>query len=80
MRLTTPEGAAPGAPSRRLVAAGLFTLCYAAAGAGAEAQPITTPTEGLITEQVTFPAAGGYPLPAYLARPAGAGGGDRRRG
>jgi carboxymethylenebutenolidase len=73
MRLTGPEGAAPPIPSRRLVAAGLFTLGYAMAGAGAQAQPMTTPTEGLVTEQVTYPAAGGHPMPAYVARPAGPG-------
>lgn len=73
MRLTTPEGNTPPVPSRRLVAAGLFTLGYAAAGAGAQAAPITTATAGLITEQVTFPAAAGYQLPAYVARPESAG-------
>jgi carboxymethylenebutenolidase len=67
MRLTTPEGNRP--PSRRVVAASLFTAGYALAAASATAEPIVTPTDNIITEDVRFAGAAGYQLPAYLARP-----------
>jgi carboxymethylenebutenolidase len=67
MRLTTPEGNPP--PSRRAALASLFTAGYALAAVSASAEPIVTPTDDIITEDVSFPGAGGYNLPAYLARP-----------
>ncbi len=74
MRLDTPEGN-PN-PSRRSIAASLFLSGYAAAAASASAEPIVTPSEGLVLEDVHVVGAGGYRLPAYLARPRG----RRRRG
>ncbi len=71
MLLSTPEGDPPPAPSRRAIAASLFTLGYAAAIGPANAQAITTPTDGLIIEEPRLRGAGGYALPAYLARPEG---------
>jgi carboxymethylenebutenolidase len=67
MRLTTPEGNPP--PSRRAALASIFTIGYAAAAASASAEPIVTPTDDIITADVSFPGAGGYTMPAYLARP-----------
>jgi carboxymethylenebutenolidase len=73
MRLVTPEGDAPRPPSRRAVAASVFTAGYAVAAAAATAEPIVTPTDGLITQDVTLQGAGGYALPAYVARPTASG-------
>jgi carboxymethylenebutenolidase len=67
MRLDTPEGNLD--PSRRSVAASLFFSGYAAAAVSACASPVTTPNEGLVTEDLFFPGAAGYRLPAFLARP-----------
>ncbi len=67
MKLDTPEGSL--APTRRAMAASLFFSGYAASALSASAQPVTTPAEGLIIEDVQFSAAGGYALPAYVARP-----------
>jgi carboxymethylenebutenolidase len=70
MRLDTPEGPLPAkAPSRRLVSASIFTAGYAVAAASASADPIVTSDEGLLIEEVTFPGAGDYALPAYVASP-----------
>ena len=52
----------------RLLAAG-----YALAAVSAEAAPIATPADGLVTAQVSIPNGAASPLPAYLARPAGQG-------
>lgn len=71
MRLDTPEGNLP--PSRRMVAASLFVSGYAAAAVSSCASPVTTPADGLIEEDMHFPGAGGYQLPAYVARPAARG-------
>jgi carboxymethylenebutenolidase len=68
MRLATPEGHDP-APSRRAIAASLFTASYALAAAPALGQAIVTPTDRIATADVRFPAHGGYELPAYVARP-----------
>lgn len=74
MRLETPEGPLPQRlPSRRMVAASIFTAGYALALQPAEATAITTPTDGLIIEEPRFTGAGGYALPSYVARPAGRG-------
>lgn len=59
-----------------LVAGGLgalFFAGYAPAGAAQEARPVTTDAEGLVTETVTYAAPDDFDLPAYVARPAGAG-------
>ena len=70
MRLDTPEGPLNlKPPSRRLVTASLFTAGYALASASASADPIVTPETGLTIEEVTFPGADGYALPAYVASP-----------
>lgn len=71
MRLDTPEGNL--SPSRRLVAASLFFGGYAAGALSAAADPIVTPGDGLIESEVRVLGAGGYRLPAYLARPEGRG-------
>lgn len=71
MRLDTPEGNFD--PTRRTVAASLFMSGYAVAALSSCASPVTTPTDELITEDVHFTGAGGYRLPAYVARPAAQG-------
>lgn len=71
MRLDTPEGNLP--PSRRTVAASMFFSGYAAAALSACASPVTTTSDGLVVEDVTINGAGGYALPAYVARPAARG-------
>jgi Dienelactone hydrolase and related enzymes len=52
---------------------GLFFNGYAPAALAAQAQPVITPSEGLVTEEVRYPAPDGFDLPAYLARPEGPG-------
>ncbi|MGD9982420.1 MAG: dienelactone hydrolase family protein [Hyphomonadaceae bacterium] len=71
MRLDSPEGNFP--PTRRTMAASLFFAGYATAAVSSCASPVTTPSDALITEDVRFAGAGGYSLPAYVARPAGRG-------
>ncbi|MGE0596325.1 MAG: dienelactone hydrolase family protein, partial [Hyphomonadaceae bacterium] len=71
MHLNTPEGNLP--PSRRLFAASLFMAGYAPAALSSCATPVTTPSEGIVEEDITFRAAGDYMLPAYVARPTGRG-------
>jgi carboxymethylenebutenolidase len=68
--LTRPEGTLPEDlhVSRRGLA-GLVALGYAAAGAGADAAPITTSADGLTIASVTMPGG----LPGYVARPAAKG-------
>lgn len=72
--LTRPEGSRPEDfnVSRRLLG-GLFFTGYATAALAQDAQPIVTPSDGLTTEDVTYAAADGFDLPAYVARPAGDG-------
>lgn len=72
MRLDTPEGRTIE-PSRRGVAASLFFAGYAPAALSSCASPVTTSADELITEDVSFAGAGGYQLPAYVARPSSAG-------
>jgi len=67
MRLDTPEGNL--APSRRAITASLFFSGYATAALSSCASPVRTPEDALVTEDVSFPGAGGYALPAYVARP-----------
>lgn len=71
MRLDAPEGNFP--PTRRTMAASLFFAGYATAAVSSCASPVTTPSDELITEDVHIAGAGGYALPAYVARPAGRG-------
>lgn len=67
MRLDTPEGNLD--PSRRTIAVSLFFSGYAAAAVSSCAQTVATPAEGLVEQEIHFPGAGGYSLPAYVARP-----------
>ena len=71
MRLDTPEGNFP--PTRRNVAASLFFAGYATAAVSSCASPVTTPADALIEEDVRINGAGGYSLPAYVARPSARG-------
>lgn len=71
MRLDTPEGQLP--PSRRSIAASLFFAGYAPAALSSCASPVTTPSDALIEEDVHVTGAGGYSLPAYVARPSARG-------
>ena len=61
--------------SRRSLGAlgGLLLSGYAVAALAREARPITTDAAGLATETVTYDAPDGFNLPAYVARPQGAG-------
>jgi len=72
--LTRPDGTEPEDfhISRRLLG-GLVFAGYATAALAQDAQPITTPSDGLTTEIVTYPAPDGFDLPPYVARPAGDG-------
>jgi carboxymethylenebutenolidase len=67
MRLDTPEGNLN--PSRRTIAGSMFFAGYAAAAVSAAAEPVVTPADGLVIADVSVTGAGGYRLPAYLARP-----------
>lgn len=71
--LTRPEGVYPDdlALSRRALPAVLFAG-YAAAALSAAAEPIITDEAGLITQTLSLPS-GDFALPAYVARPRGAG-------
>jgi carboxymethylenebutenolidase len=71
MRLDTPEGNLD--LSRRSIAASLFFAGYASAAVSSCASPVTTPSDELITEDVLATGAGGYALPAYIARPSARG-------
>jgi len=77
--ITRPEGLRPDqiAPSRRSlgVAAlgGVAFAAYAPAALSQTAQPITTDSAGLVVETVSWRAPDGFDLPAYVARPQGAG-------
>lgn len=74
MFLQTPEGEPPRTDlSRRAALGSMFTLGYALAVSPARADPIQTDPEGLVIEEPSFAGAGGYQLPAYVARPAKAG-------
>jgi carboxymethylenebutenolidase len=71
MRLDTPDGNLE--PTRRTIAASLFMSGYAAAAVSSCASPVTTPSDELIVEDVHVTGAGGYRLPAYMARPSARG-------
>ncbi|MBU1345716.1 MAG: dienelactone hydrolase family protein [Alphaproteobacteria bacterium] len=55
-----------------LTAGAVFTG-YAVAALAQDARPVTTDSEGLATEMVSYPSADQFDLPAYVARPAGEG-------
>lgn len=68
--LTRPEGSLPeDFHLSRRTAVSMFFVGYAVAAVSAEAAPITTPSEGLIVEEVLIPNGAPKPLPAYVARP-----------
>ena len=69
VNLTRPEGPRPADfdVSRRLFG-GVFFAGYAAFAVGADADPIRTDEQGLVTGVVQLPAAD-RTIPAYLARP-----------
>ncbi len=72
--LTRPEGSLPrDFHLTRRTTASLFFAGYALAALSAEAAPITTPGDGLTIDEVMIPNGAPKPLPAYLARPQGAG-------
>ena len=70
LTLTRPDGSPPEDfhVSRR-TATSMFFAGYALAAVSADAAPITTPTDGLVIEEVTIPNGEAQPLPAYVARP-----------
>jgi carboxymethylenebutenolidase len=51
----------------------LFFAGYASAALSSCASPVTTPSDNLIVEDVRIDGAGGYSLPAYVARPSARG-------
>jgi carboxymethylenebutenolidase len=71
MRLQTPEGNFD--PTRRTIATSLFIAGYASAAVSSCAAPVTTPSDALIVEDVLINGFNDYRLPAYVARPRGAG-------
>ena len=72
--LTRPEGTEPAdLHLTRRMATGMFFAGYALAALAADAEPITTPDTGLTISEVLIPNGAPKPLPAYVARPAGAG-------
>lgn len=71
MRLLTPEGNFD--PTRRTIATSLFFAGYASAAVSSCASPVTTPSDELIVEDVHINGFNDYRLPAYVARPSGAG-------
>ena len=74
IELTRPDGFEPAdLHLTRRRAVGLLAAGYALAAVSAEAAPITTPTDGLVTAEVAVPNGAARPLPAYVARPAGSG-------
>ena len=69
MNLTRPDGPdATVALSRRGLTGALGFAGFAAAIHPVHAAAITTPSDGLITEMVSFPSQG-FDLPAFVARP-----------
>ncbi|MBX9860960.1 MAG: dienelactone hydrolase family protein [Sphingomonas sp.] len=73
--LTRPEGTLPPDLhlTRRSAVASMFFAGYALAAVAADAKPVTTPDDGLIIEESLIPNGTDKPLPAYVARPKGAG-------
>ena len=58
---------------RRRAAVTMFFAGYAVAALAADAKPIVTSDDGLIVEAALIPNGAPKPLPAYVARPKGAG-------
>jgi carboxymethylenebutenolidase len=72
--LTRPEGSEPqDFHVTRRTATSMFFVGYALAAVSAEAAPISTSADGLVIEEVLIPNGAASPLPAYVARPKGAG-------
>lgn len=72
--LTRPEGTRPeDLHIGRRAAVTLFFAGYAVAALAADAKPIHTPDAGLVIDEVLIPNGAPKPLPAYVARPKGAG-------
>lgn len=77
--LTSPEGRSADqlTPTRRglgLIAAGsAMFAAYAPAALAQGVTPTQTSTDGLDTAEISYPSADGFELPAYMARPKGAG-------
>ena len=72
--LTRPDGTQPGdLDLTRRTAVSMFFAGYALAAVAADAAPVSTPTSGLVIEEVLIPNGAPQPLPAYVARPAGRG-------
>jgi len=73
--LPRPEGPQPEdfKLSRRAAVGSMFFTGYAAYALGAEAQPITTPEDGLTISEVVIPNGEAKGLPAYVARPSAPG-------
>lgn len=76
--LTRPEGSEPeDFHLTRRTAVSMFFAGYAVAAVAANARPVTTPADGLVIEEVLIPNGAATPqnpgLPAYVARPRGAG-------
>jgi carboxymethylenebutenolidase len=72
--LTRPEGSeSEDFHLTRRAATGLFFSGYAVAALAQSATPIRTPADGLAIEEAMIPNGAAKPLPAYVARPAGAG-------
>ena len=74
LNLTRPEGSRPeDFHVTRRAAVSMFFAGYALAAVSAEAEPIHTSSDGLAIEETLIPNGAPKPLPAYVARPAGAG-------
>ena len=73
--LTRPDGTEPQDLhlTRRGAVASMFFAGYALAAVAADAKPVTTPEDGLVIEEALIPNGADKPLPAYVARPKGAG-------
>ncbi|PZU06241.1 dienelactone hydrolase family protein [Sphingomonas sp.] len=71
LNLTRPDGSRPeDFHVTRRTAAGMLFAGYAVAAFSAEAAPITTSSDGLVTEWTTIPNGAAKALPAFVARPA----------
>ena len=74
LNLTRPDGSEPqDFHLTRRTAVSMFFAGYALAAVAAEAKPVTTSDDGLIIEEPMIPNGADKPLPAYVARPKGAG-------
>jgi carboxymethylenebutenolidase len=72
--LTRPDGTqAEDLHIGRRAAVTMFFAGYAVAALAADAKPVHTPEDGLVVEAALIPNGAAKPLPAYVARPKGAG-------